>query len=69
MTFIILISKNECAVEIKDFHPISLVGCLYKLLSKILTLSQDHPLECNLKSQNAFVLGRQIMDCSLLANE
>lgn len=34
-TFITLIPKKKGAVLIKKFRPISLVGCLYKLLAKI----------------------------------
>jgi len=33
-TFIALIPKKAGAVDIKDFRPISLVGCLYKLLCR-----------------------------------
>jgi len=35
-TFIGLIPKKVGATNIKDFRPISLVGCIYKLLSKVL---------------------------------
>lgn len=36
--FITLISKKEGAVHIKDFWPISLVGCFYKLVAKVLAI-------------------------------
>ena len=35
-SFLCLIPKKTNAINIKDFHPISLVGSLYKLLSKVL---------------------------------
>ena len=35
-SFLTLIPKKSNAVNIKDFHPISLVGSVYKLLSKVL---------------------------------
>ena len=35
-TFLVLVSKNENAVDIKDFRPISLVGASYKILAKVL---------------------------------
>ena len=31
-----LIPKIDNLVEVKDFRPISMVGCLYKLIAKIL---------------------------------
>ena len=35
-TFLCLIPKKTNAINIKDFHPISLMDSLYKLLSKVL---------------------------------
>jgi hypothetical protein len=35
-TFISLIPKKVGVVDIKDFHPISLVGGVYKIISKVL---------------------------------
>ncbi|KAL4291067.1 hypothetical protein GQ457_14G002890 [Hibiscus cannabinus] len=37
-SFIVLIPKIRNPVGIEDFRPISLVGCVYKLLSKVLAL-------------------------------
>ncbi|XP_030971912.1 uncharacterized protein LOC115992014 [Quercus lobata] len=58
-TFLCLIPKKLSAVNIRDFCPISLLGSLYKLLSKVLA----HRLRCVLdklisNSQNSFVGGR-----------
>lgn len=36
-TFIVLIPKQENSQKLFDFRPIFLVGCKYKLLSKVLT--------------------------------
>ena len=48
-SFLSLIPKKNNAINIKDFRPISLVGCVYKLLSKVLAhqlrgLPVDHLL-------------------------
>ena len=69
-TFLCLTPKKINAVNIKDYHPISLVDSLYKLLSKVLA----NRLRCVLdelisNSQNSFVRGRQILDPVLIANE
>ena len=36
-TFLVLITKKGGVDEVKDFRPISLIGRLYKLLTKALT--------------------------------
>ena len=36
VTFVSLVLKKEEVVEIKDFRPISLVGRVYKIISKVL---------------------------------
>jgi len=58
------------AVEVKDFRPISLVGGMYKIISKVLAnhlRRVAHSLISD--SQNAFVKGRQILDPVLIASE
>lgn len=69
-TFIVLMSKKARAEVLKDFRPISLIGSVYKILSKLIIerlksvmgkLVNEH--------QMAFLKGRQIMDTALLANE
>ena len=35
-TFLVLILRNENAMDLKDFRPISLVGSIYKILVKVL---------------------------------
>ena len=69
-SFLALIPKKMDAVEVKDFRPISLVGGIYKIISKVLANRLRrvvHGLISN--SQNAFVKGRHILDSVLIASE
>jgi hypothetical protein len=65
-----LIPKKQNASNILDFHPINLIGCMYKLLARLLTNRLKIVLENIIPlSQNAFVGGRQILDSILVTNE
>lgn len=65
-----LIPKKVRAKELKDFRPISLIGSIYKIISKILT-KRLKKVMCKLADtqQMAFIKGRQIMNAILIANE
>ncbi len=57
-------------MNIWDFRPISLIGSIYKILSKVLANRLRKVLGgLSSESQNAFVGGRQTLDSVLIANE
>ncbi|KAL4346974.1 hypothetical protein GQ457_17G005290 [Hibiscus cannabinus] len=69
-SFIVLIPKIRNPVAIEDFRPISLVGCVYKLLAKVLARRLSSIVDEFMGEQQfAFRPGMQILDCSLIANE
>ncbi|GJX93509.1 RNA-directed DNA polymerase, eukaryota [Tanacetum coccineum] len=69
-SFITLIPKNLNSKLVKDFRPISLIGCLYKIIAKIMA----NRLVCVIKGivnevQSAFIADRQILDGPFILNE
>lgn len=69
-TYICLIPKKQHATKVKDFRPISLITSLYKILAKVLSQRPKKVIPTTIaENQCAFIEGRQILDCCLIANE
>jgi hypothetical protein len=69
-TFIVLIPKKDNPTKLNEFRPISLVGCAYKIMSKVLANILKRVMHNIISGvQSAFVKGRQILDGVLIANE
>ena len=70
VTFLVLIPKKGDAEDLKDFRPISLLGSLYKILTKVLVNRLKKVVgKVVSEAQNAFVEAREITNVSLIANE
>lgn len=65
-SFIVLIPKMSGVVELKDFHPISLVGGVHKILAYRLKFMLGKIISSSL---NAFLRGGQILNSILITNE
>ena len=69
-SFIALIPKLKDPQAINDFRPISLIGCIYKILAKVLAnrLRKVMPYLVD-ERQTAFIKGRHLLHGVLVANE
>nr|GEZ12517.1 RNA-directed DNA polymerase, eukaryota [Tanacetum cinerariifolium] len=69
-SFIALIPKVMDAKHLKDFRPISLIGCQYKIIGKILANRLSLVIgDIISQEQTTFIKGRQILDGPLIFNE
>lgn len=69
-TFISLIPKSGHAMRVSDFRPISLVGSIYKIISKTLACHfKDVLPQLISPHQSAFIGGRQAIVGVLVANK
>ena len=69
-SFIALIPKISNAKFVSDFRPISLIGCQYKIIGKILANRLSNVIgDCISPVQSDFIKGRYILDRPLILNE
>lgn len=69
-TFIAHIHKVEIPRHLNDFRPISLVGCLYMVLAKMLVNRLRNVIRNVISdSQSTFIQGKHILDGTLIDNE
>lgn len=65
-----LIPKKENPQKVGDYRPISLIGCMYKVLAKLLATRLRNVMNLLIsENQTTFVKNRQILDGVLIANE
>ncbi|GJS39763.1 putative RNA-directed DNA polymerase, eukaryota [Tanacetum coccineum] len=69
-SFVVLIPKKNDPLGFSDYRPISLIGCVYKIISKLLASRLARVIDSVIRpNQSAFIEGRQILDGCLIANE
>ncbi|GKV03088.1 hypothetical protein SLEP1_g15456 [Rubroshorea leprosula] len=69
-SFLVLIPKTENPQGVEEYRPISLIGCTYKILAKLLANRLNKALNSIIgENQSAFIEGRQLVDGVVVANE
>ncbi|KAK2426239.1 hypothetical protein P8452_40952 [Trifolium repens] len=68
--FLTLIPKVKSPQSLGDYRPISLLGCLYKMVAKVLATRLTMVLgDLIPKTQSAFLKGRQLVEGVVVVNE
>nr|KAJ0197364.1 hypothetical protein LSAT_V11C700352090 [Lactuca sativa] len=69
-SFISLIPKMKDPLSVGDYRPISLIGCMYKIIAKLLSSRLKRVIGgCIGDVQSAFLEGRNILEGPLIVNE
>ncbi|GKU93956.1 hypothetical protein SLEP1_g7505 [Rubroshorea leprosula] len=69
-SYITLVPKKKNPTTLQEYRPITMVGCLYKILAKILSNRLKKVIGKIINSsQSAFLEGRQLVDGDLTLNE
>lgn len=69
-SFMTLIPKNSNPRRLSEYRPISLIGCLYKMLAKLLAgRLKSMPSSVISDCQSAFIPKRQMLDGVVVVNE
>lgn len=69
-SFFVLIPKIKSPTNFNEFIPIFLVGCLYKIMAKVMVRKLQRVIGVVIGDcQFSFIKGRQILDCALVSNE
>lgn len=69
-SFISLIPKCRDPLTLKDYRPVNLIGCMYKILSKVLSVRLKSVMSKIIsQEQMAYIDGRSILDGPLILNE
>jgi len=69
-SFIVLIPKVKNPQALGEYRPVSLIGCMYKIVAKILANRLKKIMPCIIdERQSAFIEGRQLLQSALIANE
>nr|GEY81883.1 RNA-directed DNA polymerase, eukaryota, reverse transcriptase zinc-binding domain protein [Tanacetum cinerariifolium] len=69
-SLIALVPKKQDPLYINDYRPISLIGCQYKVIAKVVANRLQKVVQSVVSEvQMAYIKGRQIIDGSLMVNE
>nr|CCA66178.1 hypothetical protein [Beta vulgaris subsp. vulgaris] len=70
VAYIALIPKMSNPKNFKDYRPISMVGCLYKIIAKVMAKRLQKIMSSLIGPlQSSYIEGRQILDGALVAGE